>query len=72
MQNSIDQYHKCIYLVLYFQYFLTYKLGKDSTNTDERNREIEKYATYFLNYVGFAAQIPNVLFNWVSVFLHIR
>ena len=48
------------------QYFLTYKLGKDNTNSEA------EYATYFLNYVGFAAQIPNVLFNWVSVFLQIR
>ena len=49
-----------------FQYFLDYKLGKDHTNTDG------EYATYFLNHVGFAAQIPFVLFNWVSVFVQFR
>merc|ERR1719361_3275357 len=47
------------------EYFLTYKLGEETTNSKG------EYATYFLHYVGFAAQIPNVLFNWVSVFLQI-
>ncbi|XP_059083476.1 equilibrative nucleoside transporter 1-like isoform X2 [Tigriopus californicus] len=46
------------------EYFVDYKLGKDYTGADIL------YATYFLQYIGFAAQVPNVIFNWINVFLN--
>ena len=48
-----------------FQYFVNYKLGKEYTETPL------PYATYFLQYVGFAAQIPNLVFNWINIFLNL-
>jgi len=27
------------------------------------------YGTYFLSSVAFAAQIPNLLFNWINIFV---
>lgn len=29
------------------------------------------YVTSFLAYIGFAAQVPNILFNWLNVFVQI-
>ena len=51
--------------VVFFQYFANYKLGKEYTDTPL------PYATYFLNYVIFAAQVPNLVFNWINVFLNV-
>ncbi|XP_064095264.1 equilibrative nucleoside transporter 1-like [Macrobrachium nipponense] len=43
-------------------YFVDYKLvGEDG--------EVSSYATNFLPYIGYAAQIPNVLFNWLNIFI---
>lgn len=28
------------------------------------------YATNFLAYIGFASQIPNVIFNWLNIFIN--
>jgi len=47
------------------EYFANYKLGKEYTDTPL------PYATYFLNYVIFAAQVPNLVFNWINVFLNV-
>ena len=49
------------------QYFVDYKLATDYT----KEASIP-YATYFLQYIGFAAQVPNVIFNWINVFLNVR
>lgn len=49
--------------LLYLQYFVSYKLSKDYTGIDTN------YATNFLAYLGFAAQVPNLLFNWLNIFL---
>ncbi|KMR04460.1 equilibrative nucleoside transporter 1-like isoform 1 protein [Lasius niger] len=46
-------------------YFVSYKLSKEYTGEDTN------YATNFLAYLGFAAQIPNLLFNWLNVFLQL-
>ncbi|XP_029165286.1 equilibrative nucleoside transporter 1-like isoform X1 [Nylanderia fulva] len=46
-------------------YFVSYKLSKEYTDVDTN------YATNFLAYLGFAAQIPNLLFNWLNVFLQL-
>lgn len=40
-------------------YFSDYKL--DST----------PYSGHFIHYVGFASQIPNLIFSWINVFVHI-
>ena len=48
-----------------FQYFVNYKLGMEHTENTL------PYATYFLQYVGFAAQVPNVLFNWFNIFMNL-
>ncbi|KAL5288449.1 ent-3.2 family protein [Megaselia abdita] len=29
------------------------------------------YATNFLAYIGFAAQVPNVIFNWLNIFVNL-
>lgn len=29
------------------------------------------YATNFVAYLGFAAQIPNLLFNWLNIFARV-
>ncbi|XP_068219589.1 equilibrative nucleoside transporter 1 isoform X2 [Palaemon carinicauda] len=43
-------------------YFVDYKLvGEDG--------EVSAYATNFLPYIGYAAQVPNVLFNWLNIFI---
>jgi len=47
------------------QYFVDYKL----TTPYARDSDLP-YATYFLQYIGFAAQVPNVIFNWLNVFLN--
>ncbi|XP_029675840.1 equilibrative nucleoside transporter 1 isoform X1 [Formica exsecta] len=46
-------------------YFVNYKLSMEYTGIDTN------YATNFLAYLGFAAQIPNLLFNWLNVFLQL-
>ncbi|XP_050707594.1 uncharacterized protein LOC126992796 isoform X3 [Eriocheir sinensis] len=43
-------------------YFVEYKL-----NTDDE--ELSGYSTNFLPYIGYAAQVPNVLFNWLNIFV---
>lgn len=45
---------------------MNYKLGAEYTNQEY------PYATYFLQYIGFAAQVPNVIFNWLNIFLNNR
>uniref|UniRef100_A0A336MBT2 CSON014882 protein n=1 Tax=Culicoides sonorensis TaxID=179676 RepID=A0A336MBT2_CULSO len=44
-------------------YFVDYKLSKDYTDEDSN------YTANFLAYLGFASQIPNLLFNWLNVFV---
>lgn len=44
-------------------YFVDFKLDESYTGTKS------EYATNFLAYVGFAAQIPNVFFNWINIFV---
>jgi len=51
----------------FLQYFVDYKLTSPYT----RDANLP-YATYFLQYIGFAAQVPNVIFNWLNVFLNPR
>lgn len=29
------------------------------------------YSVSFLQYLGFASQVPNVVFNWLNVFVQI-
>lgn len=54
--------------ILLFQYFVDYKLASDYTSSDAA----VPYSTYFLQYIGFAAQVPNVIFNWINIFLNAR
>lgn len=46
-------------------YFVRYKLSKEYTDIDSN------YAKYFLSYLGFASQIPNLLFNWLNIFIQL-
>ncbi|XP_075228905.1 equilibrative nucleoside transporter 2 [Lycorma delicatula] len=46
-------------------YFLDYKMSRNYTGIDSN------HATYFLSYVGFASQIPNLVFNWLNIFIQI-
>lgn len=50
--------------VLFAQYFIDYKLvDEDGVRTE--------YAMNFLSYVGYASQLPNVIFNWLNIFVQI-
>lgn len=55
----------CLFLDSSLQYFVDYKLGEDYTGIKSN------YAGNFLAYLGFAAQIPNVLFNWLNIFIEV-
>lgn len=46
-------------------YFVDYKLSESYTN------QTSSYAANFLPYIGFASQIPNVLFNWLNIFVNL-
>ncbi|XP_053685402.1 equilibrative nucleoside transporter 1 isoform X1 [Sabethes cyaneus] len=46
-------------------YFVDYKLSQNYTGVES------EYGTYFLSYVGFASQIPNLLFNWLNIFMNL-
>lgn len=48
-----------------FQYFTNYKLGKENIGQDLI------YAESFLQFVGFASQVPNLIFNWLNIFIQI-
>lgn len=48
-------------------YFVGYKLSESYTNSTAT----AEYATNFLPYIGFASQIPNVLFNWLNIFVNL-
>lgn len=44
-------------------YFEDFKLGNNTVATDVN------YRTNFMQNLGFASQIPNVLFNWLNIFV---
>uniref|UniRef100_A0A1B6DIQ1 Equilibrative nucleoside transporter 1 n=1 Tax=Clastoptera arizonana TaxID=38151 RepID=A0A1B6DIQ1_9HEMI len=46
-------------------YFVEYKLSKNYTGVES------DYVTNFMPYIEFASQIPNLLFNWINIFVHI-
>lgn len=58
--------HPCLLLICYvsFQYFVVYKLSNNG-------KAVDSYAANFLPYLGFASQIPNVIFNWLNIFVQI-
>ncbi|KAB7507850.1 Equilibrative nucleoside transporter 1 [Armadillidium nasatum] len=45
-------------------YFVNYKLGTATVDASE-------YTTNFLPYLGYASQVPNVLFNWINIFVQL-
>lgn len=47
------------------QYFVDYKLSESYTGVSS------DYDTAFLAYLGLAAQIPNVLFSWMNIFVNL-
>lgn len=47
------------------QYFVDYKLSEAYTGVNS------EYDTFFMSYLGFAAQIPNVVFNWMNIFVNL-
>lgn len=48
---------------LLLQYFADYKLGYEYVGM------VTIYSASFLQYLGFAAQVPNVVFNWLNIFV---
>lgn len=46
-------------------YFVDFKLNSTLTSDGDSS-----YSTNFLAYIGFASQIPNVIFNWLNVFVN--
>ncbi|XP_055923967.1 equilibrative nucleoside transporter 1 isoform X2 [Eupeodes corollae] len=46
-------------------YFVEFKLNTTLTTSEDST-----YSTNFLAYIGFASQIPNVIFNWLNVFVN--
>lgn len=47
-------------------YFVNYKLSESYTG---QNSTV--LAASFMPYIGFASQIPNVLFNWMNIFVNL-
>ncbi|XP_053969979.1 equilibrative nucleoside transporter 1-like [Anastrepha ludens] len=47
-------------------YFVDYKLSDNTNSTSSTT-----YASNFLQYHNFAAQIPNVVFNWLNIFVNL-
>ncbi|XP_063932101.1 equilibrative nucleoside transporter 1 [Zophobas morio] len=47
------------------KYFTEHKLSKEYTG------ESSPYVTNFMQYLTFAAQVPNVFFNWLNIFIQI-
>lgn len=58
---------RCTVLIYFFtlQYFVVYKLGQEYTGQNLT------YAANFLQFLGFASQVPNVIFNWLNIFIQI-
>lgn len=48
------------------EYFVDYKLSPNYTGTNNT-----EYAANFMPYLTFASQIPNVLFNWMNIFVNL-
>ncbi|XP_065371053.1 equilibrative nucleoside transporter 1 [Calliphora vicina] len=46
-------------------YFVDFKLVSNEGNTSSA------YANNFMQYIGFASQIPNLIFNWLNIFVHL-
>jgi equilibrative nucleoside transporter 1/2/3 len=44
---------------------VNYKLSKDYTYSEI------PYSAYFMQFIGIAAQVPNVVFNWVNIFMNV-
>lgn len=49
-------------------YFVEYKLGNNTTTVSGGDF---KYDSSFLAYITFAAQVPNVLFSWLNLFVQL-
>jgi len=58
------------------QYFVKYKLAPTSPSSDNNVTDTGSsptvYQIYFLNVLGFVAQIPNVLLSGFNVFCQIK
>ena len=54
-----------ITMPFHLQYFVDYKLSTGYTGVES------VYGDNFLAYLGFAAQVPNVVFNWLNIFIQI-
>ena len=48
-------------------YFVDYKLSSNYTG----DAEASEYSAMFLQYLGFASQIPNLCFNWLNIFVNL-
>ncbi|XP_037816196.1 equilibrative nucleoside transporter 1 [Lucilia sericata] len=46
-------------------YFVDFKLVSNDGNVTS------VYANNFMQYMGFASQIPNLIFNWLNIFVHL-
>lgn len=45
--------------------YFDYKMGEEYTGIKS------DYKANFIAYLGFAAQVPNVVFNWLNIFLNL-
>lgn len=70
---SIIHVYKYMYMYILFialtltllQYFVDFKLASTEANVTTA------YASNFMQYIGFASQIPNLIFNWLNIFVHL-
>ncbi|XP_046667312.1 equilibrative nucleoside transporter 1 [Homalodisca vitripennis] len=46
-------------------YFVEYKLSQNYTGLES------DYVTNFMPFIGFASQVPNLIFNWLNIFLQL-
>lgn len=49
-------------------YFEKYKLSDEYTNN---STDALWYRQNFMPYIGIASQVPNVLFNWLNIFVNL-
>lgn len=63
--TEIEIEHHWLMVFTFLQYFTDYKL---TLKHDNGTHVPSIYKEYFLSYLGFAAQVPNVLFNLFNIF----
>jgi len=52
------------------EYFVDYKLAPPENSTETKSADV--YRDYFLNSLGFVAQVPNVTLNGFNLFYRVK